>query len=234
MRADRLIGGFLAAALLALPGIVTGPALAEDELPDCNGPEMHLDEQGLHAPCRILASHGGAAWTYAFSFRKGETYEHVTVRVAGPDGPVDTFEGTIDGAYAYPAVRDLNGDGVPEVIIPEISGNANTSAVLYLWDAAAGGYSEAGPILYSAEPVDGGLIRSWARGNCCSGDETYQSIRDGRLVTEFIVQFEAALNGETDPADLCHIVDEGGLALHGLDSAAGRAALCARNPYLEN
>ncbi len=52
MRADRLIGGFVAAALLALPGIVTGPALAEDVLPDCNGPEMHLDEQGLHAPAK--------------------------------------------------------------------------------------------------------------------------------------------------------------------------------------
>lgn len=209
--------------------LAASPALAAD-LPDCAAaPE--ITPEGAHSDCRIV----GAQWTYDFAFALTGEGEDVTVTVTDVVGAeIDRFAGFIVGAFAYPEVRDLNDDGVPEVLIPEISGNVNTSAIVHVWDVASGTHVPAGALPMSAEAIEGGMIIAWSRGSCCSGEEAYYLLEGTTLVPQLVVQFTAQEEGVADQPPPCVIIDEGGLAVLGLDNEAGREALCARNPYLEN
>lgn len=211
---------------------VPGLALA-DQVPACDAEGLRLTADGGHQDCGLVVEIGEGRWSFTFGFELADGGERVTVQVSDPDGGLETFEAMGGNSFAYPEVRDLDGDGMMEILIPDISGAANTAAHLYA-RGADGPYALAGDILMSAVPVGDGLIRTWAHGGCCSGAESYWRLEGGQLAPAFSVAFSAATDGQTDAGTLCEIEDSGGLATLGLDMAAARAAYCPRNPFLEN
>jgi len=212
---------------LCLASLVAATACADGDdagardiavLPDCGA----LDYDGTHADCR-LAFEDGRQMVFDFtadaaSDEWGERIESVDITLAGAEGQVlQTFADTAGRSFSYPSLADVDGDGDIDLLVPQETGNVNTTSHVWLQDGAqfiaAGSISGVG-----IDPVGGGLMAVHARSSAAEWETTYYIARDNRLIGLFSVSTDFS-------DDSCAVNDwDGGLAEAGmtLDDATAR------------
>ena len=130
----------------------------------------------------------------------------------------------LEPVYGSSALRDLDGDGMAELLIPLFAGNVNTVFAVWRQDAA-GLFAPAGDLSsYSIDSLEarGGLIIAPSRGSAVTYYET--AWRFGPDGLESIYELEMNYDSRT-----CRMTDESGLAAVGLDAAALIAECQARD-----
>ncbi len=216
---------------LCLAGLVAATACAEggDDavapdiavLPDCGA----LDYDGSHADCRLALSDGrDMAFDFtagAASNEWGESIESVDITLAGADGQVEqAFADTAGRSFAYPSLADVDGDGDFDLLIPQETGNVNTTSHVWLQDGER--FITAGSINgVGIDPVGGGLMAVHARSSAAAWETTYYIARENRLIGLFSVSTDLSDNS-------CSVNDwDGGLADAGLTLDEATARYCA-------
>tara|TARA_R110000868_G_scaffold10138_6_gene49528 strand:- start:1215 stop:1931 length:717 start_codon:yes stop_codon:yes gene_type:complete len=119
----------------------------------------------------------------------------------------------VEPGYAGPSLRDLDGDGVTEFLIPLYSGNVNT--VFAVWRQGADGiFAPAGDVSsYSAESLElrDGLIIAPSRGSATTHYEA--ASRFGPDGLEPVYELEIDYEHQT-----CTLTNASGLGSAGLDA----------------
>ncbi|WP_417493007.1 hypothetical protein [Maricaulis sp.] len=161
----------------------------------------YLTDEDGYASQMVLSQHSFAGATLATS------------------GPID-----VEPVYGVAALRDLDGDGTAELVIPLFAGNVNTVYAVWRQDAA-GLFAPVGEVsTYGIDSLElrDGLIIAPSRGSAVTYYET--ASRFGADGIETVYELEMNYDSRT-----CRLADESGLAAAGLDAAALISACEARD-----
>lgn len=150
-------------------------------LPTCDdvrGGDERVDQL---TSCRLVPGGGKAELVVSSSAIRDH---EGTVRVAliGADGAeLQVIEETVMGAFGYPHLDDLSGDGRADLMVPVISGMVNTGYALWLQNDK-GLFSRAGEIGgFDISLGSGGVIAATGRSSAWEWETVYFSIDDGSL-----------------------------------------------------
>ncbi len=213
---------------LALTGVIAVGACAQDTaapgaaaLPQCDA----LDYVGAHEDCALVLVDGRQiAFDYtpdAATNEWGEPIESVEISLFSTDGRlVQGFADTAGQTFAYPSLADIDGDGDVDLLLPQATGNVNTTS--HVWLQGEAGFVAAGSINgIGIEPEGDGLMSVAARSSAAEWDTTYYIARDNQLIGLFSVSSDLSDNS-------CSVNDrEGGLAEIGLTLDEATARFCA-------
>lgn len=221
----KAVLGLCLASLVAATACAEGgdDAVAPDRavLPDCG----EADYDGAHADCRLALSDGREMvfdfTADAASNEWGEPIESVDITFAGADGQVQqAFADTAGRSFAYPSLSDVDGDGDFDLLLPQETGNVNTTSHVWLQDG--GRFIAAGSINgIGIDPEGDGLMSVPARSSAAEWETTYYVARENRLLGVFSVSTDLSDNS-------CSVNDwDGGLAEAGLTLDEATARFCA-------
>lgn len=186
--------------------------IEDDSSRELGGPPLCTELQPGDASQEcILVSSETELW-----FRYGE--DKVEVSQTFFDGRIGvTDELEMWGTSLHPGLRDLDGDGVEEVLIPLGSGNVNTEYAI--WRAVDGAFGPAGTILaygIDAIEVQDGVIMSSERGSAATYTNTGRKLTSHGLVEVYRMDIDY-----TRPAgERCSLTASDSLSAHGLDDDA--------------
>lgn len=160
----RLAAAFLAFGMALLPG---APAAARDVA-------LTIARPGQPA-LRLAARLRGDRWT--FTLREDRR-------------TVQTFSVQTDAPDARPRLSDADGDGVPDLWVPVITGNANTQYAIWRLVPAQGRFVAAGEVSGIAfRREEGGYLVATGRNGCCAATHEFHRFGpDGRLQLAFTIE----------------------------------------------
>lgn len=157
-----------------------------------------------------------------FDYSGSDGIHELIVRQTAADGTVLAFSDpiSVEGVHSAPGLRDVTGDGVPELFVPVFAGMVNVS--FDIWMAGADGiYAKVGEI--AGFGVDGfdvrdGLILSTERDNAAVYIETAQQLGPEGLAGVYVLEVDYA-------AQACTLLAAQDLSAYGL-SAEGVIETC--------
>ena len=213
---------------LALAGLLTVSACAQDAaspgiaaLPQCDG----LEYTGAHEDCALALADGRQI---SFDFTPGaatnewdEPIEALDIVLFSADGQlVQGFADTAGRTFAYPSLEDVDGDGDVDLLLPQETGNVNTTS--HVWLQGDAGFAAAGSINgIGIAPEGDGLMSVPARSSAAAWETTYYIARENRLLGVFSISTDLSDNS-------CSVNDwDGGLAEAGLTLEEATARFCA-------
>jgi hypothetical protein len=214
-----------AAAVLMLGGLAAGIAVSqsgrdgasivEETVPACDQAEY----DGAHQDCVLQLANGLLVVRVSEGGPDewGDPIERADLSFHRADGFTQSFDGTLGSSFMQPTAEDVDGDGDLDLLLPQATGNVNTTS--QVWLQGETGFVAAGSINgIGIEPVGGGLMSVAARSSAAEWETTYYIARDNQLVGLFSVSTDLS-------DDSCAVNDwDGGLAEAGmtLDDATAR------------
>lgn len=149
-----------------------------------------------------------------------------TVREAGR--AIQSFSVETDAPDARPSLADADGDGVRDLWIPVMPGNANTQYAIWRLDPAAGRFAWAGEVSgLDFRREEGGFLVATGRNGCCgAGHEFHRFDAAGRLQLAFTIERRF----EPDEARPGRFTVECGASPAGAVPPALAARYCALGP----
>lgn len=111
-----------------------------------------------------------------------------------------------------PGLRDINSNGVPELLIPIVAGMVTTTFAVWVQDAD-GFYTPVGAIAgpgIDAFDVDGPVVTAALRDNAATWIETAQMVRHDRIVPVYRMAVDYAER-------TCALIDDSGMVAAALD-----------------
>lgn len=232
----------ICAAVLALAAC--SPAPASDEtaapaegasakrvaLPDCD--KVEAQDMGAdgwkHPDCRALLPDGsGLAIEARYAPAEDESTE-VTVQVVQTgDKTIQEFKERMGNTFNGPNVRDFDGDGKADVLLPLETGNVNTSWAVYRQMEGQKFVRVGEPSGVSLVKTESGYIAVQGRSSAADYYISFFTLTPEELKP--LLTIEVSAEGEpgkvTDVA--CALTDDGGLAETGLSEDAAKAKFCA-------
>jgi len=158
----------------------------------------------------------------------GDEYADVNVdiQVLTANGKVkQTITETSGYVFGMPKIKDLDVDGRNEVLVPLMTGNANTVYAVWRSHSNSQKYMRAGEIsAFNFEPAENGLFQTSARASAVSWATSYYKFIDGNI-TEIATAMTQLPDSE-DGVETCTLSDDGGLALIGLTLAQAQDKFC--------
>lgn len=113
-----------------------------------------------------------------------------TVREAGRVR--QRFSVQTDVPAARPSLSDVDGDGVPDLWVPTMTGNANALYAIWRLDPATGRFAEAGEIGGIDFRRDGGFLVVTGRNGCCGLVHEFHRFAGDRLQLAFTIDRQLA------------------------------------------
>lgn len=197
----------LIGAITAAAAFIATPALADPQFPDCHAED--LPYEGEHVDCAVSFEFGDATFVAQFDFEPADYGETVLVLIIN-EVIVDQFEVEIEGTFAYPIVEDLDGDGFPEIQVPQYTGNVNTYGMVYHLDGGARWIVQSPMPL---TPEGDGIVSVWERSSAVEGTASYFRIGDEGMSTVLSINVNWA---EIDGGNL-----DGGCIINGDPESVG-------------
>ncbi len=192
-------------------------AAAPASLPTCAEAESASGGQlPMLTPCRLDLGEGRTAVISSTEMTEGDGL--LRAEITGPDGAsLQVIEEEAIGVYNYPYLEDLTGDGLADLMLPQLTGMVNTSYAFWV-QGPDGRFSRAGE-LSGFEIILGndGLIAASGRSSAAEWETGYYSVENGALTEVAAVVTRPGLE-ESDPAsDLpaCEVIR----AAEGVDTA---------------
>lgn len=199
-------------------------------LPDCASVEAKdMGADGWkHPDCRALLPDGsGLAIEARYGAAEDESVE-VTVQVVQTgDKTIQEFKERMGNTFGGPNVKDFDGDGKTDVLLPLETFDANTSWAVY--------HQVDGPKFLNIGEVNGGSVIKTESG--------YIAVQGRSNAAEYYVSFYSLtpealkpvltidVTGDGEPGKVvkvdCALTDDGGLADIGLSADAAKAKFCA-------
>ena len=192
-RAAAVIAGFLLASACSPPSMdassageeETAEASAETGLAACPDPSSEEGSQpGPIAPCRIDLAGSDVFLRIASAAGPGaedETYGALSIDVFSGQGErLQSLSEEVE-RIAWPEVRDLDGDGLEDLLIPLMTGNVNTVYALHLQREGLG-FVRAGELGgVSIDRTDSGYISAAGRSSAAEWETAYYRITANAL-----------------------------------------------------
>ena len=186
-------------------------------LPTCAEAEAASGGQlAMLPPCRLDLGEGRSAVISSTGMADGDGV--LRAEITGADGAsLQVIEEEAIGVYNYPYLEDLTGDGLADLMLPQLTGMVNTSYALWV-QAADGQFSRAGELSgFDITLGSDGLIAASGRSSAAEWETSYYSLVSGALTEVAAVVTRPGLE-ESDPAsDLpaCEVIR----AAEGVDTA---------------
>jgi hypothetical protein len=180
--------------------------------------------EGQHVDCGLMLE-GDRMLGFAFTQggaedEFGDPAESVDITLSSVDGTVwQTFSDIVGSSFFYPSVEDIDGDGDLDLLLPQYTGNVNTS--FHVWIQHGVEFIEAGRVNGAViGPAAGELISVKARSSAAEWEESFYAVTDGRL--------DGLFGTSTNLADgTCTVNDWGGLERLGMSVEAATELYCA-------
>lgn len=232
----------ISAAALALAAC--SPAPASDEpaapaggasakrvaLPDCE--TVEAQDQGAdgwkHPDCRVLLPDGsGLAIEARYAPAEDESIE-VTVQVVQTgDKTIQEFKERMGNTFNGANVKDFDGDGKADVLLPLETGNVNTSWAVYRQMEGPTFVRVGEPSGVSVVKTETGYIAVQGRSSAADYYVSFYSLTPTELKPVLTVE----VSGKGEPGKVtgvdCTLTDDGGMAELGLTDAAAKEKFCA-------
>ncbi|WP_306359060.1 hypothetical protein [Nocardia sp. CC227C] len=179
--------------------------------------------------CRLRARDPvGLAFTVRRTAVDGRT--DATIEVATPDGtPTQTLVERDIRHPSDPSLRDIDGDGREELIVPLHLATPNTRYAVYHASGAATELRRAGELTGVAiDTTDDGQVASTARDAEQTWSVGFWRFADGELTPVVTARVRLDTDGTRVTGSSCTVVDDGGLPATGLPSLVeARERFCA-------
>jgi hypothetical protein len=232
------------AGVIALALSACSPAPATDEaaapaggasakrvaLPECDAVEAQ--DQGAdgwkHPDCRALLPDGsGLAIEARYAPAEDESIE-VTIQVVQTgDKTIQEFKERMGNTFNGPNVKDFDGDGKADVLLPLETGNVNTSWAVYRQVEGPKFVRVGEPSGVSLVKTESGYIAAQGRSSAADYYVSFFSLEPEELKPVLTVE----VSGKGEPGKVtdveCVLTDDGGMAETGLTEDAAKAKFCA-------
>lgn len=162
--------------------------------------------------CRLELGKGKASFVISSdTIIASETESTGTLRAElnGEAGAsLQVIEEKVEGAFSYPWIEDLDGDGAGDLMVPLYTAMVNTNYALWL-QGADGLFVRSGELSgYSIAPTKDGYIAATGRSSAAEWETGYFRVVDGKLEEAAIVVNRAEpKEGEPAPeGPLCEVI----------------------------
>lgn len=204
----------------------TTSAPTPESLPPCG----EMGSATTPPDCRLQSRDPvGATFEVRRAARGGKTT--VAIDVIGPDGVRTQTLTERDVQHpSDPTLRDVDGDGRDELLVPVYLATANTRYVVYHASGDATEYQRAGELVgIGIDTTTDGYVVSPMRDGYSSWDIGFWRISDDTLVPIVTAQVRLRYTDDGDPdGSECTVIDAGGLHATGLASLeAAQDHFCA-------
>jgi hypothetical protein len=214
----------LAACTQAAPHVAEEVVAEKAELPFCASLTDDILTTLGSANCRLI-SDDPYGWhadvTYGDEDNGSVT---VTLTIKAADNSVgQTITETAERSYGPPAFNDLDSDGRPDLLVPLMTGNVNTSYAVWRDTGEATPFARAGELGgIDVGATGGGMFASTARGSAASWYTSYYVFRSNLLVPIATAQTDLSEDGK----ETCTVTDDGGLESVGMTLEAAQLKFC--------
>lgn len=174
-------------------------AAAPASLPTCAEAETASGGQlPMLTTCRLDLGEGRSAVISSTDMAEGDGI--LRAEITGADGAsLQVIEEEAIGVYNYPYLEDLTGDGLADLMLPQLTGMVNTSYALWV-QGADGLFSRAGELSgFDITLGSDGLIAASGRSSAAEWETGYYSFENGALKEIAVVVTRADFE-EGDPA----------------------------------
>jgi hypothetical protein len=199
-------------------------------LPDCATAEAKDEgaDGWKHPDCRaMLPDNSGLAIEARYAPAEDESIE-VTVQVVQPgDATIQEFKERMGNTFNGPNVKDFDGDGKADVLLPLETGNVNTSWAVYR-QVDGPKFVNVGELSgVSVIKTETGYIAVQGRSSAADYYVSFYTLAPEELKPVLTIE----VSGEGEPGKVtkvdCTLTDDGGLAGTGLTEAAAKEKFCA-------
>jgi len=181
------------------PAAAEEAAAAPASLPTCAEAEAASGGQlAMLTPCRLDLGEGRSAVISSADMSEGDGL--LRAEITGADGAsLQVIEEEAIGVYNYPYLEDLTGDGLADLMLPQLTGMVNTSYALWV-QGADGLFSRAGELGgFDITLGSDGLIAASGRSSAAEWETGYYSFENGALKEIAVVVTRADFE-EGEPA----------------------------------
>lgn len=210
---------------------VPGEAVAKRiPLPDCA--TVEAKDEGAdgwkHPDCRaMMPDNSGLAIEARYAPAEDESIE-VTVQVVQPgDTTVQEFKERMGNTFNGPNVKDFDGDGKADVLLPLETGNVNTTWAVWRQVDGPKFVRVGEPSGVSVVKTESGYIAVQGRSSAADYYVSFFKLLPEELKPVLTIE----VSGEGEPGKVtkvdCVLSDDGGLAGTGLTDAAAEKEFCA-------
>jgi hypothetical protein len=231
-------------AALVIAACSPAPAPAEDAaapavaakripLPECG--VVEAQDAGAdgwkHPDCRVmLPDQSGMAIEARYAPAEDDSTV-MTVQIVAPgDATLQTIEERMGNTFNGPTVRDVDGDGLADVLLPLETGNVNTTWAF--WRQVAGQkFVRAGePSGVEIEKTDSGYLAVQGRSSAAEYYVTFHKLVADKLEPGVTARVVVEAVGDKVTGVTCTVEDYEGLKASGLTADAAKAQYCAEAP----
>ncbi len=199
-------------------------------LPDCE--TVEAQDQGAdgwkHPDCRALLPDGsGLAIEARYAPAEDESIE-VTVQVVQTgDATIQEFKERMGNTFNGPTVKDFDGDGKADVLLPLETGNVNTTWAVWRQVDGPKFVRVGEPNGVSIVKTDSGYIAVQGRSSAADYYVSFFKLEPEELKPVLTIE----VSGKGEPGKVtdveCALTDDGGLAGTGLTEDAAHEKFCA-------
>ena len=199
-------------------------------LPDCA--TVEAKDEGAdgwkHPDCRaMLPDNSGLAIEARYAPAEDESVE-VTVQVVQPgDATLQEFKERMGNTFNGPTVKDFDGDGKADVLLPLETGNVNTSWAVWRQVDGPKFVRVGEPNGVSIVKTESGYIAVQGRSSAADYYVSFFKLAPEELMPVLTIE----VSGEGEPGKVtkveCNLTDDGGMAETGLTKAAAIEKFCA-------
>ena len=164
------------------PAADTVVETAEAQTPSCKDAEAATGTMIEQIALCSISLGDGKPTVFVSSDPMTDGEGKLRVEVAEADGTsLQLIDETATGAYSYPYVEDIDGDGALDIMVPLLTGNVNTSYAVWLKGADGMFYraGELGGVSIGHTPE--GLIAASGRSNAAEWETGYFRVTNGAL-----------------------------------------------------